>query len=77
MVYYKRRSWKNLQSQVYIGEEGNFVSIMDMDEKEFREFILWRLGLAMPSSGVAEMKRVIEGYYGKSNKTPQSRRAHA
>ena len=69
MVYYSRRSWRGLFSEVFIGQEGKFVSINDMSEKEFREFILWRLGLGMPAAAVAEMRKSIieaclKGEYG-------------
>ena len=47
MQYYSTREWKGKKALITLGDEKKVIDIMEMTEPEFRELILWRMGLAL------------------------------
>lgn len=59
MTYYITRMWLDQESEIYIEDERRWVRVEDMSEMEFRKFLLWRLGLALPPKSVKRIREMV------------------
>jgi hypothetical protein len=60
MAVYPTRLWKKFRSEIFVTDEDNFIDPTNMSDREFRQYILWVLGLAVPQRNIEAVRESIQ-----------------